>query len=101
VPRFPHALEGAAAAAIRDRLAQLDAGFGYAAAASGADILFLEAMRERQGETTIILPYNRTQFEHDSVDVVPGADWPARYQRELSRPSSAWRSWRFPTSTRC
>jgi class 3 adenylate cyclase len=84
VPRFPPVLEGAAAAAIRDRLASLDAGFGYSAAAGGADILFLEAMRERHAETTIILPYNRTQFEHDSVDVIPGADWPARYQRELA-----------------
>jgi class 3 adenylate cyclase len=84
VPRFPAALEGAAAAAIRDRLARLDAGFGYSAVAAGADILFLEAMRERQGETTVILPYNRTQFEHDSVDVIPGADWPARYHRELA-----------------
>lgn len=84
VPRFPPALEGAAAAAIRDRLARLDAGFGYAAAAAGADLLFLEAMRERQGETTVILPYNRAQFEHDSVDVIPGADWPARYERELA-----------------
>ena len=84
VPRFPPSLEGAAAGAIRDRLASLDAGFGYAAAAGGADILFLEAMRARQGETTVILPYNRAQFERDSVDVVPGADWPARYERELA-----------------
>jgi class 3 adenylate cyclase len=84
VPRFPPGLEAAAAAAIRDRLARLDAGFGYAAAAAGADLLFLEAMRARQGETTVILPYNRTQFEHDSVAVIPGADWPARYERELA-----------------
>ena len=32
----------------------------------------------------IILPYNRDQFERDSVDVIPGADWPARYARELA-----------------
>ena len=84
VPRFPASLEGAAAAAIRDRLARLDAGFGFSAAACGGDILFLEAMRARGGETSIILPYNQDQFERDSVDVIPGADWAERYRRELA-----------------
>jgi class 3 adenylate cyclase/tetratricopeptide (TPR) repeat protein len=84
VPRFPASLEGAAAAAIRDRLARLDAGFGFSAAACGGDILFLEAMRAREGETSIILPYNQDQFERDSVDIIPGADWAERYRRELA-----------------
>jgi len=84
VPRFPSSLEPAAAAAIRDRLARLDVGFGCSSAASGADILFLEALRERQAETTIVLPYDADHFERDSVDLVPGADWPARYRRALA-----------------
>jgi len=84
VPRFPPALEGVATAAIRERLAQLDAGFGFASGACGADIIFLEAIRDRQGETTIVLPYDRDQFERDSVDVVPGSDWSERYRRALA-----------------
>jgi hypothetical protein len=84
VPRFPQALAPAAAFAIRARLADLDAGFGFSAAASGADILFLEAIRERGGETTVVLPYDADQFERDSVDIVPGADWPARYRECLA-----------------
>ena len=84
VPRFPAALEASASAAIRARLAALDIGFGYSSAASGADILFLEALRERQAETTIVLPYEANQFERDSVDLIPGADWPERYRRSIA-----------------
>jgi len=84
VPRFPAALEAAAAAAIRARLEALDAGFGFSSAACGGDILFLEALRGRGAETTIVLPYGADQFERDSVDVVPGAGWPARFRRALA-----------------
>lgn len=84
VRRFPSSLEKAAGAAIRDRLAQLDVGFGYSSAASGGDILFLEALGDRHGETTIVLPYAAAQFERDSVDLVPGAGWPVRFQRVLT-----------------
>jgi Adenylate and Guanylate cyclase catalytic domain/MAP3K TRAFs-binding domain len=82
-PRFPPALEAAAAGAIRERLARLDVGFGYASAACGADILFLEAVRDRRGETTVVLPYSAPEFERDSVDIVPGAGWSGRFRREL------------------
>ena len=82
--RFPQALEAVATAAIRERLAQLDAGFGFSSGACGADIIFLEALRERNGETTIVLPYDADEFERDSVDIVPGADWSARYRRALA-----------------
>ena len=82
--RFPPALERPAAAAIRERLAALDAGFGFASGACGADILFHEAVRERGGETTVVLPYAADAFERDSVDIVPGADWPVRFRRVLN-----------------
>jgi class 3 adenylate cyclase len=83
-PRFPSAVEDAASAAIRDRLERLDVGFGYSSAASGGDILFLEALGARGAETTIVLPYDAAQFERDSVDLVPGAGWPTRFQRVLT-----------------
>ena len=81
VPRFPSAAAPAAGRAIRAKLADLDAGFGFSSGASGADVLFLEEIRERGGETTIVLPYDADQFERDSVDVVPGEDWSARYRK--------------------
>jgi class 3 adenylate cyclase len=85
VPRFPPTLEGAVSRAIRERLATLEAGFGYASAACGADILFLEAIGDLRGETTIVLPYGRDQFEEDSVAIVPDSSWPARYRGALER----------------
>ena len=82
-PRFPPALESAVRNAIRDRLRPIDAGFGYASAGCGSDILFLECLQELNAEPHIVLPYDRDQFKDDSVDIVPGADWAARYERLL------------------
>lgn len=79
VPRFPVTAEAAVRRAIKARLVELDAGFGYASAASGADILFLETLRELNGELHVVLPYNSEQFVSDSVDVNPAGDWKARF----------------------
>lgn len=79
-PRFPAHLEGAVQQAISDRLQQLDARLGYASAACGSDILFLEALRELKGELHIVLPYNREQFITDSVDVMPEGNWRERFE---------------------
>jgi class 3 adenylate cyclase/tetratricopeptide (TPR) repeat protein len=84
-PRFPPQLEPAVFAAIRDRLKDMHAGFGYASAACGSDILFHEAMLELGGEIHVCLPYNRADFVTDSVDLVPGDDWPLRFDRVLAQ----------------
>src|SRR6185436_9248403 len=55
-PRFPKDLEPAIAEQIRDRVKMLEAGFGYASAACGSDILFLEAVLEAGGEICVVLP---------------------------------------------
>ena len=86
-PRFPPALEPAVRDAIRARLRGLDVGFGYASAGCGADILFLECLAEVNAEAHIVLPYDREPFRVDSVDIVPGADWGARYDRLLQSAS--------------
>lgn len=70
-PRFPLHLEDRVYQAIRDRLEQNDIHFGYASAACGADILFLEALLELKGEIHIVLPYDKQQFIQDSVDILP------------------------------
>jgi len=82
-PRFPHELEPAVREAIRVRLTKLGVGLGYASAACGADILFLEKLSEIGGELHIVLPYNQEQFIRDSVAIVPWGDWAERFQRLL------------------
>ncbi|HEY9602444.1 MAG TPA: TRAFs-binding domain-containing protein, partial [Allocoleopsis sp.] len=81
IPRFPPQLESKVYHAIRDRLQQLDARLGYASAACGSDILFLEAILELNGEVQIVLPYDREQFIQDAVDIVPTGNWLKRFER--------------------
>lgn len=82
-PRFPQELEPAVAYAIRSRLEAADPGLGYASAACGSDLLFLEAMLDRGGEVVVVLPYEREQFIRDSVSLIPGSKWRARFDRVL------------------
>jgi class 3 adenylate cyclase len=85
-PRFPAlpTLEREVKAAIGSWLAEQDVLVGYASAACGSDILFLEAVHERNGETRVVLPYHRDLFREDSVDIIPGANWAERFERVLS-----------------
>jgi len=83
VPRFPSDLEPRIKAAIQQQLHKLDAGFGYSAAACGSDILFCEAMLERDGEIHIVLPFEKERFVEASVDRAPG--WMTRFERILER----------------
>ncbi len=84
-PRFPAELESKVYEAIRDRLVKLDARLGYASAACGSDILFLEAMAELGGELHIVLPYEREQFIKESVDLIPGGNWRERFEILMAR----------------
>jgi class 3 adenylate cyclase len=84
-PRFPPELEEPVRRAIRARLEEIDAGFGYSSAACGADILFIEAMQERGAETHIVLAYNKQQFKEDSVVFITDAGWSARWDTALER----------------
>ncbi|HYX40870.1 MAG TPA: adenylate/guanylate cyclase domain-containing protein, partial [Pyrinomonadaceae bacterium] len=83
-PRLPSELVPQVRAAIAARLDALAAGFGYASAASGSDILFLELLLERGGEAHVILPFNKEQFMQTSVEVVPEGDWRARCEHVLA-----------------
>ena len=84
-PRFPAALELPVRTALRDRLRKIGALVGYASAACGSDILFLETLLELDGEVHVVLPYDKDIFVGDSVDIVPGSDWKDRYEKVLSR----------------
>ena len=87
-PRFPAQLEPSIAKALAQRLETLQAGIGYASAACGADLLFLEAMQRRAGETHIVLPLPVEAFQRASVDIVPSAHWGRRFRRVLQHATS-------------
>jgi class 3 adenylate cyclase len=61
---------------------------GFASAACGGDILFLEAMMSRGGWAHVTLPCRVEDFRKDCVDIVPGADWAARFDRILDTAKS-------------
>lgn len=83
--RFPAEAEAAVAGEIRARICNLKPGFGFASAACGSDILFLEAMLEAGAEISIVLPYNKEEFVRDSVDFIPASNWAARFERVLEQ----------------
>ena len=88
VPRFPPQLENPVREAIREQLQKLNAGFGFASVACGADILFLECMLELDGEARVVLPYDKSQFIKDSVEIIPGSNWGARCDAVLHHAAS-------------
>ena len=64
-PRFPPHLEPQVGAALRERIASLGPSIGFAQAACGADILFLEAMQEasRAPKQDVLGSIGRETFE--------------------------------------
>ena len=84
-PRFPPQLERRVQEALGERLKRLNVGVGYASAACGSDIMFLETLIEMGGEAHVVLPYNQKQFVEDSVMIVPETEWSARFERVLQR----------------
>ncbi len=86
-PRFREEAEPAVAAAIRREVRALRCGVGYASAASGADILFHEAVLETGGEIHVVLPFEPDEFVRTSVGV--GTRWERRFRRVLARAREA------------
>lgn len=85
-PRFPASLEPRVALALRERVASLGPSIGYAQAACGADILFLEALHDAGMQTHVVLPFAPVDYVHSSVGFAGGA-WIARFERALGRAS--------------
>ncbi len=84
-PRFPSELAPKVYGAIRDRLQHLDAHFGYASAACGADILFLEALQSLQGELHIVLPYGLESCLRDALYRQPDGQWEKRFEQVMGK----------------
>ena len=87
-PNHPPLIE-AVAAAVREQLDELNAKVGYCSLACGGDILFAEAMLDRNAELHVILPFDRNDFLRMSVDFgQPGAnwrDWRMRFDQIIKR----------------
>ena len=81
--RFAASSEPAVAAAIADYLAVRNIGFGYGSLASGADILFAEALLARGARLHVVLPFNIADFKTVSV-ADSGREWVARFERCLA-----------------
>ena len=84
-PRFPASMEIAVRQEIDARLDAMNASFGYASAACGSDIIFLEAMLDRGGEVNVVLPFEKSDFIQTSVSISPGTDWETRFNQVVER----------------
>lgn len=90
--RAPARLSPAGESAVREaltrRLRERNVSVGYAAAAAGGDILFLETLLALGGELNIVLPFPAGRFV--PVSVARGADrrWVERFQRVLAAAAS-------------
>jgi tetratricopeptide (TPR) repeat protein len=83
-PRFPPAMEAAAAKRITlvlDRLAVGEGDQAYSQAASGGDLLFLEACVARKVRCQVLLPCDESEFVQTSMlPSINGAQWRERWQ---------------------
>lgn len=84
-PRFPPALEEAAAGEIGKHLRKIARQMpaeriGYASAARGGDILFHEQARKLGFRTVIVLPFAPAVFEETSIAGVDESDWVMRFR---------------------
>jgi class 3 adenylate cyclase/tetratricopeptide (TPR) repeat protein len=87
-PRFPASKEAEIKGLLEKQLAAMNAGIGFASAASGSDILFLEAMLARGGKIHLVLPWPAEEFVKTSVSI-PGAEgWVERFHKVLDQAAS-------------
>ena len=86
-PRFPAAAEEHVRGLLRTKLDSLGARVGFASAAPGSDLLFLEEMLARGGAVHVVLPWPQEAFLQTTV-VPHGATWEQRFREVVARASS-------------
>lgn len=84
-PRFPPSSEQIVADIIRRQLATCRAVAGVVSLASGADILFAEALLERGAELHLVLPLNVEEFLETSVRPSGDDRWEQRFHHIRTR----------------
>jgi class 3 adenylate cyclase len=82
--RFPAQAEAQVAERIRWELANNNVGYGYGSLACGADTLIVEALLDRGGEVSAILPFETDSFLRESV-ANGGSKWSERFDKCLKR----------------
>lgn len=87
-PRFPQEKEGEIKALLERQLAAMNAGIGFCSAASGSDILFLEAMIARGATFHLVLPWPAEEFVKTSVAPAANGAWVKRFENVLDRAAS-------------
>jgi class 3 adenylate cyclase len=87
-PRFPPSKEGEIKGLLEKQLAAMNAGIGFASAASGSDILFLETMLARGGKIHLVLPWPAEEFEKTSVAIAGDGAWVERFHKVLEQAAS-------------
>jgi class 3 adenylate cyclase len=85
--RFRAEREDSVKAQIVALLDRHGVGFGYGALASGADILFAEALLARNAELHVVLPFDREEFKAVSVAPAKGR-WLERFEDCLGKAHS-------------
>ncbi|MBV9643200.1 MAG: hypothetical protein JO334_06475 [Verrucomicrobia bacterium] len=65
--RFPLELIDPVRERLRTQLKEADVRVGLLSAAAGADLLFIEALRERGGVVHVVLPWSQEEFRQTSV----------------------------------
>jgi tetratricopeptide repeat protein/adenylate/guanylate cyclase family protein len=85
--RFPREAEAAVAARVRDVVNRDPPGYAYGSLASGADILWAEALAAAGSEVHFVLPFARAEFVQASV-ASAGPGWVERFDRCLDGAAS-------------
>src|SRR5256885_4750724 len=87
-PRFPPSKENEVKELLEKQLAAMNAGIGFASAASGSDILFLEAMIARGGAIHLVLPWPAEEFVKTSVEISGDSGWVDRFHKLIDQAAS-------------
>src|SRR5947207_4245318 len=87
-PRFPPAKEAEIKELLEKQLAAMNAGIGFASAASGSDILFLEAMLARGGTIHLVLPWPAEEFVKTSVAIAGDGAWVDLFHKLIDQAAS-------------
>jgi hypothetical protein len=83
--RFPLGAEEDVAKRVAELVSDNTPGFAYGSLASGADIIWAEALLARACELHVVLPFAREEFVASSV-APSGPRWVQRFDRCLQRP---------------
>ncbi len=86
-PRFAAEAEAVVARRIDEVVERHAAGYAYGSLASGADILWAEALLAAGAELHVVLPFARAEFVEESV-APAGTDWVERFDRCLESAAS-------------